>query len=414
MLEQLKSTRVRTIDTPDTDTEDTVESRVSFFDVLIVLARGKWIWIAACIGFGLLGWAITFLMPVEYRAETDILPPQQPTSTAALLSSQLGGLMSLAGAQGGLGIKNPDDVFIAILKSRTVADALVQRFDLCKVYKEKYPVLAAKDLAHYSHIDSDTSGVITIKVDDRDPKRAAAIANGYIDQLHMQNDRLALTEAGQRRLFFEKQLEREKNALADAEVAMKETEMKTGVIELQGQTALALRNVASLEAEITGDEVELQQLLASETAQNPDVIKIQQRISYLQQQLDKAEKQEPKELGGNGLSMQASSVPNLALDYVRKMRDVKYHETLFELLARQYEAAKIDESKQAPAIQVIDTAVPPRFKYWPPRKLFAAATAAFGLLVGWGFTLAAESMRRTLSREPYATRWRELRQAIRG
>jgi len=411
MLEQLKSTRVRTIDAQE---QETVESRVSLFDVLIVLARGKWIWIAAFFVFGILGWAITFLMPVTYRAETDILPPQQPTSTAALLSSQLGGLMSLAGAGGGLGLKNPDDIFVAILKSRTIGDDLVKRFDLCKVYGEKYPVWAARDLAHKSHIDSDTSGVITIKVDDADPKRAAAIANGYIDELHIQNDRLALTEAGQRRLFFENQLEKEKNALADAEVALKETEMKTGVIELQGQTALALRNVASLEAEITSDEVQLQQLLASETAQNPDVVKIQQRISYLQQQLDKAEKQEPKQLGGNGLSMQASSVPNLALDYVRKMRDVKYHETLFELLARQYEAAKIDESKQAPAIQVIDVAVPPRFKFWPPRKLFAAAFAAFGLLVGCCFTLATESMRRTLSREPYATRWKELRQAIRG
>jgi tyrosine-protein kinase Etk/Wzc len=410
MLEQLKSTRVRTI-----DTQETVESRISLFDVLIVLARGKWIWIAACFAFGILGWAITYLMPVEYRAETDILPPQQPTSTAALLSSQLGSLVGLAGAQGGLGIKNPDDVFVAILKSRTVADDLVKRFDLCKVYKRKDTVLAAKDLASHSHIDSDTSGVITVKVDDRDPKRSAAIANGYIDELHVQNDRLALTEAGQRRLFFERQLDKEKDALADSEVAMKETEMKTGVIELQGQTALALRSVASLEAEITSDEVELQQLLTSETAQNPDVIRIQQRISYLQQQLDKAEKQEPKELGGNnGLSMQASSVPNLALDYIRKMRDVKYHETLFELLARQYEAAKIDESKQAPAIQVVDAAVPPHFKYWPPRKLFAAACAAFGLLAGWAFTLAAESLRRTLSREPYATRWRELRQAIRG
>src|SRR5581483_10866674 len=100
MLEQLKSTRVRTIDAQE---QEIVESRISLFDVLIVLARGKWIWIAAFIGFGILGWAITFLMPISYRAETDILPPQQPTSTAALLSTQLGGLMSLAGG-GGLGL----------------------------------------------------------------------------------------------------------------------------------------------------------------------------------------------------------------------------------------------------------------------------------------------------------------------
>lgn len=408
MLEQLKSTRVRSI-----EPQEGPESRISLFDILIVLARRKWVWIGWCLGFGLLGLGVSYLLPVEYRAETDILPPQQATSSAALLGNQLGSLMGFA-SQGALPLKNPDDIIVAILKSRTVADALVKRFDLCRVYRQKDPTRAALALAGNSKIDSDLSGVITIKVEDRDPRRAAAIANGYIDELHAQNDRLALTEAGQRRLFFERQLAKEKDALADAEVALKETELKTGVIELQGQTALALRSVASLEAEITADEVDLQQLMTSDTAENPDVVRLQQRISYLQQQLDKAQKQTPKQLGGNGLSMQASSVPVLALDYVRKMRDVKYHETLFELLARQYEAARIDESKEAPAVQVIDTAVPPHFKYWPPHKLIAVASAAVGLLLGCMFTLAAEGLRRTLSKEPYASRWRELRQAIRG
>lgn len=409
MLEQLKSTRVRAIEPPDIP-----EARVSIFDILIVLARRKWLWILCCLGCGLLGLGISYLIPVEYRAQTDILPPQQATSSAALLTSQLGNLMGLAGGQGAFGMKNPSDVFVAILKSRTIADDLVRRFNLCQAYHLKDPVLAAFDLEKHANIDSDTSGVITIKVEDRIPKRAAALANGFVDELHLQNDRLALTEAGQRRLFFERQLAKEKDALADAEVAMKETEMKTGVIELQGQTQLALRSVAGLEAEITSDEVDLQQLLASETAENPDVVRLQQRISFLQQQLDKAQKQEPKGMGGNGLSMQASSVPALAVDYVRKLRDVKYHETLFELLARQYEAARIDESKEAPAIQVIDTAIPPHLKYWPPHKLIAVASAAFGLLLGWALALALEGLSRTLTQEPYASRWRELRQAIRG
>ena len=385
------------------------EPWITLLDILIILARGKWIWLGSAALCGVIALGVGYLLPMEFRAETDILAPAQSVSTSSLLMGQVGNLL---GMSGGLGGRDQNEVILSILRSRTVGDALVKQFNLTAVYKRPDTVLAAIELARRTSIFTTIHGSIAVIVEDRDPKRAAVLANAYVEQLYKQNERFAFSEAAQRRMFFQHQIEQEKNNLEDAEVALKETELKTGVIELQGQTALALRTVADLRAQITSGHVQLQTLLTSETPNNPDVVRLREQIRALEANLARVQSAQSKSDETNGVSLSTSAVPTLALDYVRKLREVKYHEELFSLLTRQLEAAKIDESKDAPALQVIDAAVPPHFPSSPRRLLITAVGIALGLVLGWLYTVAAAMARLSMNDPQNAAKWWNLRRAI--
>ena len=387
-------------------------TRVTLLDILIVLAHGKWIWITSAILCGIVGLIVGLVLPVEYRAETSILPPARPISSASILMGQMGNILGM-GAGSAFGAKDPNDVYLSLLRSRTTAEALVKRFHLQQVYNKPDIFVAEAELGKHSTILSTLEGTIVVKVDDKSPTRAAAIANGYIEELTNRNNLLATSEAAQRRLFFQRQLEGEKNALEDAEVALKGTELKTGVVELPGQTELAIRQVAGFRAQITNSELELKNLLTSETPNNPDVIRAEDHIRELKADLEKFQSSNganDAEVGG----LTTSTVPALAIEYVRKLREVKYHEELFNMLSRQLEAAKIDEAREAPAIESIDAAVPPHFRYSPKRPLLIIAGFAVGLVLGWLYVIAAEMARRTLQEPEYALKWRALQRAIKA
>lgn len=325
------------------------------------------------------------LMKPTYTAQAVFLPPQTaPGSSMSQLMSQLGSMGSIGsiGSIGGLaGLKSPGDVYIGILGSRTVADELIKRFDLQRVYSAKKLSSAERTLKSNSKFVAGKDTLVTISVSDRDPKRAADLANGYLDLLHEQNGRLALTEAAQRRLFFEQQLEREKDGLANAEVELKKTQEQTGLIIPNGQAQVEIESIAQIRAQITSRQVELAALKQSSTDQNPSVVRLQTEIAGLQQELQKMQNDTGRRQPGN-IQLPTAKVPELALEYVRKQREVKYHEVLFELIAKQYEAARLDESREAPMLQVVDRAVIPDGKSGLPRTLLVLATVIFGAFVG--------------------------------
>jgi tyrosine-protein kinase Etk/Wzc len=337
-------------------------------------------WVAA--GF-LCACMVAFILPVQYTGTTKIMPPQQAQSTASAMLGQLSALAGLAGKD--IGLKNPSDMYIGILKSRSIADSLIQQFNLQKYYREHDLPATRKDLERYSDFDSGKDGLITIRFEARDPKLAADIANAYVTQLYQANQRLAISEAGQRRIFFQNELEAEKNALADAEVELKKTQESTGLIQLGSQADAIIRSVAQMRAQLAGKEVELQSMMAYATADNPQVIRTKQEIAAMRTQLSKLE--QDNQLGRGNIAIPTGRMPEAGLQYVRKLRDVKYHEQLFEILAKQYEAAKIDEGKNAPVIQVVDTAIVPEKKSGPQRKLIILAVTvlalAFGCLNAW-------------------------------
>ncbi len=296
--------------------------------------------------------------------------------------SQLAGQLGSLGAIGALGgLKSPGDVYIGILGSRTIADTLIQRFDLQSVYETKRLSDTEKALKENTKFVYGKDSLVVISVVDSDPRRAANLANGYLDALYEQNGRLALTEAGQRRVFFEQQLAHEKDALADAEVELKRTEEQTGMIAPVGQAEMAIEAIQQLRAQITSRQVELSVLQQGATNQNPAVVRTQTEIENLQSQLRKMESDSSRRSPGS-VQAPTAKVPEFALEYVRKQREVKYHETLFQLLARQYEQARLDESRETPLLQVVDKAIVPDKKSGPHRTLLVLASLFVGLTLG--------------------------------
>ena len=268
---------------------------------------------------------------------------------------------------------------------------MIRRFDLLRVYRDKKMSDARQDLENATSIVLGKEGFVTISVEDKDRSRAPQIANAYVEQLRKLTQDLAVTEAGQRRLFFERQLELAKNNLADAEQALKETEQKTGLIQLDGQAKAIIEAVVKLRALMAAKEVELHAMRLFSTEQNPDVMLGEQELSGLRAQLALLEKQS----GGTGsVQVPIGNVPEAGLQYVRKLRDLKYAETIFEILAKQYEAARLDEAKTAAIIQVLDPAVEPDRKSSPPRILIVVIVTLLGFFGSGGYILLAEVLYR--------------------
>jgi uncharacterized protein involved in exopolysaccharide biosynthesis len=255
---------------------------------------------------------------------------------------------------------------------------------------------ARHDLENASSIVLGKEGFVSISVEDKDPSRASQIANAYVDELRQLTQDLAVTEAGQRRLFFERQLELAKNNLADAEQALKETEQKTGLIQLDGQAKAIIESVVKLRALMAAKEVELHAMRLFSTEQNPDVMLGEQQLSGLRAQLALMEKQSsgPADIQVSASSVPSGNVPEAGLQYVRKLREVKYAEAMFELLAKQYEAARLDEAKTAAVIQVLDPAIEPDRKSSPERTWMVVIATLLGLFGSVGYVLSSEALGR--------------------
>lgn len=355
---------------------------VSLIDILTVIALRKNIILWVTVVFAVTSAVISLILPRWYTATVSLIPPQQNSSVGAALGSQLGSLGSVAALAGGnLGLKNPNDMFVGMLRSRTVEDEMVQQYKLMEEYHCQYSSDARKKLERYVTIDGNQKDdLIHISVEDRNPKRAAELANGYVVQFRTLSEHLAITEAAQRRLFFEKQLEQAKDNLADAEEALKRTEQTTGLIQLDSQARALIESAATLRAQIMAKEVQIQSMQMYATDENAQVLQAEKELDGLRAQLAK--------LGGSAENNEASlilpkgDVPQAGLEYVRRLRDVKYYETIFEILARQFEFAKLDEAKQGALIQVVDLAIPPDKASFPRRTPIVIGSTAIGLVLG--------------------------------
>jgi uncharacterized protein involved in exopolysaccharide biosynthesis len=386
---------------------------IDLLDLFLSLLRSKLI-IAAGTGlFLVLGLGISLMLKPIFTATAVIMPPQQEQSSASALLGQLGGLGGLGGgAATSLGLKNPADLYVGILRSRMIADSLIDRFHLQQEYKQNLRMGARNLLRANSEFEAAADGLIYIRVKDHDPKMAAALANAYVDALHNLNTRLAIGQAAQRRLFYDQQLATEAKDLSAAEEDLKHTQERTGLIQLSGQAEMTIRNIADARAQIASREVQLGAARAYETDQNPDVIRLQAEVASLKSHLAQLEDAQQHMAPGD-TQIPGAQVAEAGLEYTRKLREVKYHEAFFELLAKQREAAGIDEAKSAPIIQVVDPAEVPERKSGPSRALI---TIGFGML---GFVLSSawavlSSVLTQMRRSPeQSARLDEIRQAIR-
>lgn len=346
------------------------------------------------IGLAALGAA--FLIPPVFTARTSFFPPQQQQSAATTMLQSLGSLGGLAGAAAG--IKNPADQYVALLKSRTLQGAIVDRFQLKAKYKTALREEAIETLEGGVVVGSGKDGLITIAVSDRDPAFAAQLANAHVEELRKLVGRLALTEAQQRRQFLEKQLLHTKNSLSDAELALK----KTGVnaLALKANPASAVNAVAYLQAQITAQQVRLSSLRGYATPSSPEFKQAQATLEALQNEQAR-------------ISRSETAVNADDADYIARYRDVKYYETLFELFAKQFELAKVDEARDAPIIQVVDEALPPERKSKPKRGDIAIAATLGSWFILLIFVLVRRTLRQQASDPEMAAKFARLRQAWR-
>src|ERR1039457_3404706 len=221
---------------------------VDMIAVLLVLAKNKMWILKITLAAALLALIVSLLLPKMYTATTTVLPPQQNQSSVTAMLGQLGAIAGLGSAD--LGLKNPDDLFVGMLQSRTIEDRLIDRFDLRRVYSVRQYQAARKKLAERSDIGAGKEGLISISVTDRDPKRAAELANAYVDLLHFLNQNLAITEAGQRRLFYQHKMDAEREELARADLALEQGQEKSGLIEPEAQGKAIIASVADMRAQI--------------------------------------------------------------------------------------------------------------------------------------------------------------------
>ena len=378
--------------------------------VRVMLLRKHFVLLGTVVGLAVGLFLALTTMPT-FTAKAVFLPPGSSSSNSAMLLGQLGQLAGLGGSSGSLGgFKDPGAIYIGILESRTVADDMIGQFDLQKLYKTKKLSGTEKALARHTKFIPGKDTLITITVDDQDPQRAAAMANAYLKELSRQNDRLALTEAGQRRVFFEKQLELEKDRLADAEVDMKRMEQETGLIHPMGQAQIQMSAIAQTQAEISNKEVQLAALTQSATNANPEVVRLTSELDSLRDHLRKLENSSGKGNPGNPL-VPTAQVPELSLEYVRRDRDVKYHEALYTMLLRQYESAKLDESRAAPLVQIVDEAVVPDQKSWPPRTIFVVLFTFLGMAAGVAWVIASDTWSQKMRDSDNAASWQSIREA---
>lgn len=363
--------------------------QISLVEMLTWLGESKRLIAGVTLVAAVVGVAAAFLLPKSFTATTTLLPPagqQQGNSSAALAA--LGNLGALAPA--GLAPKTPDELYVNLLKSDSVTRALATKFDLYKRYDANSHFILRKVFPTYVHVSADKkSGVVTVEVNDRDPKFAADLANAHLIEITKLMDRLAVSEAKQRRLFFEQQLKETKDKLITAEQTLKAVQEKSGMIVLDKQAEEIIRSVAKLRTRISEREVSLRLLQSATTSENPDVRLLVLELAALRKELAQMESVATaadaatpvtKQASGVAIDIPVGKLPAAAVDYTRAAREVKFQEAMLTSLLRQFETAKLDEAKDGTGLQQVDVAMPPDRHSTPKRSLVMAGITLLGLI----------------------------------
>jgi len=373
----------------DAGAGESSKSEVSLLDITVLVVQHKRFVLRFVVLGALLATLIVFLLPVRYEGKVVLLPPHSQNSSVAAsflgqMGSSSGALGSLGALAGGLAMRPQSDMYVSLLKSRTVEDAMIGRFGLMAEYQLKRMSDTRKELERRTSIIAGTKdSLITITLQDRDPQRAAELANGYVEEFRKLSATLAITEAARRRLFFEQQLQPAKENLAVAEEAMKKTQESTGVLQIDSQAKALIESVAMLRAQMVAKEVQVQAMRSFAAEDNPDLILAKQGLAALQKQLEQLAGS--RNDTGSDIVLSKGKATHAGLEYLRRYRDLKYYEAVYELLIKGLEIAKLDEAKEGELVQVVDQAVPPDQRASPHRTLIVliAIPVAFLGAVFW-------------------------------
>ena len=375
-----EETRIRAM--PEGDFEDDGPS-IGLTEALTWIGDGKRLIAAVTVIAALGAVAVGLLLPKTFTARATMIAPgsQQQGGSAAALAA----LGSLGGLVGGSAAKSPDELYVALLKSDSVQRALAERFDPKTRYDAPSYEALRKMLPTYIRVSSDKkSGLITVEVDDKEPKFAADLANAHAGETTKVLSRLAVSEAQLRRVFFEGQLKDTKEHLIKAEQDLRQVQEKSGVIVLDKQAEALISGAAQIRALVAEREVQLKVLRTSATGQNPEVMRLSSELRALRGELARMESSQGGH-AGSAVDMPVGKLPEAAIDYVRARRELKLQEALLESMIRQFEAAKLDEAKEGATLQQIDIALPPDHKSKPSVAIIALATTLLALLATTAF-----------------------------
>ncbi|MDI6782100.1 MAG: GNVR domain-containing protein [bacterium] len=367
-----------------------MDEEINLLDYFSVINRYRGLIITLCVMSVLLTMIVSLLMPKTYESTVTILSPQGGSSAGGSLAS----LPELQSAMGimGIGQKTSLDIFMAILNSRNMADAVIKRFNLLMVYKVKLIENARLRLKNVTRISvGKKNESLSITVQDTDPKRAAGIANFYASNLDIMARGLALSQAQQARMFIEKRLQETEMRLRDAEERSAGFKTQHELVEIGEQAKASIGAAAQIEGEITASEVQLKVMQSYATAQHPDVLKLRLKIEQLKKQLGKMKS------GKESLYIPFSKTPSLGLGLTRLMRELKIQETVFELLTQQYEQAKISEARDTPSVQILDKAVPSAKKCKPKIRTNMMIAGTLSLFIGVFMAFFLEYLKRIKS-----------------
>jgi len=352
--------------------------RIAAIKALTLLAEHKQLVVGLAGGAMILGVLYSLLLPTEYTSAAKIMPPRQTQSTTSLLNNMPGGGSLADVASGGLGLRDPNAIYIGLLKSRPIADAIINQLHLQAVYGVKDMTSARIALDKATDVASERSGLISISATDRDKNRAAEIANAYVAQLRVLTKSISVTEASKRRLFFEEQLKQANEDLVASEVAFQQLQQTKGLIRLDAQAGTVVGDIASIRGQTAAKEVELQVLLSYSTERNSDVQLLERELSALQA---KAAQLEHSASASDFSEMGLKDLPKAGLDFVRAQRDLQYRQAFYDLLLKQFEAAKLDEGKEAAVIQVVEPAISADTRSSPHRGLIVQGFTVAGFLI---------------------------------
>lgn len=368
-----------TNDTYNSTTNPLREEGPDLVDMLTILVTHWRLLALGSVAVGVLALGGTYLVAPTYTARTSFLPPQQQQSSAASALASLGALSGLTG----VAVKTPGDQYVSLMQSVKLEDRLVDRFKLMEVYRAKYRFEARLGLEGDVRISlGKKDGLISVEVDSPNRQLAADLANQYVLELRRLSGELALTESQERRIFFEGELKRTQARLTQAQQSLQSSGFNASALKTAPQAEAD--GYARMKAEATAAEVRLQSMRRNLADTSPEV---QQQLGQLEALRDQLRK------------LEASNSAQNDTDYVSRYREFKYEETLYELFSKQFEMARLDESRESGLIQVVDAATLPEYKSKPKRAV-VAVSAALGAWVLIALSLIARSLWRDAKSDP--------------
>ena len=385
----------------------------SMLPLLIVLARRLRLLIGVPLACAFLAIAYSLIAAPVYTATARILPPQYNENTVVAMQNQIGGESQVGNSA--LTLKNPTDLFVGILTSRTIVDAIIEAHGLQDYYEEPELADARELLSAATDIRAAKDGIVSISVDDLSREMAARIANAYVDEFYAFSRSLARQQARRRAQFYDAALESARESLAAADVELARTEKVTGFTRLMGQDEAIVQSAAELNVQIAAREVQLKTMASYATETNPDYQLIRRELAHLRTELARLQTpSNPSAKAPLAPFVGIGDVPEAMLMHARGQRDVEYWENIVMLLGRFSELGKIDESRDTSLFLILERAIPPHDKSKPRTRvnaILAGLGSGFACLL-WVLTGACIAQRRRDCAE-FEYRWQELKSELR-